>query len=379
MKPLEVWHIITTLSDGGAEGALYRLCAHDRAHIHTVVSLMGGGKYGPLLLAAGVQVHCLNMPPGVLTMRGIWKLWRLLRCHRPDVVQTWLYHADLIGGVVARMAGIGRVVWGIRHNNLTQGKVKRSTVFVARMCASLSRWLPDRIVSCSRKAVQAHMDLGYASEKFTIIPNGYDLDRLKPDAALALRFRAELGLARDTPLLGMVARFDPQKDHLNLLAALGQLKRDGWDFRCLLVGVGMTDDNRTLSSWLKRHDVADRVTLIGRNDDIQAVMNALDVHVLSSVGEAFPNVLAEAMACGTPCVTTDVGDAAYIVGETGWVVLPGDSKALAEGLQSALGSLGDASKWKSHKRAARERIELNFTMKRMIDLYGDVWHQCESA
>lgn len=368
-----VVHIITGLNDGGAESALYRLCLHDSECRHMVVSLMDEGKYGPLLVDAGVDVQCLRMPQGRINLSGLWRLWRLLRQCRPDVVQTWMYHANLVGGGVAKLAGIRNISWGIHHSNLAPGTVKRSTIWIAKLCARLSTWVPARIVCCSQQAVQVHVEIGYAVEKFRLVPNGYDLARLTPDVRAGHRLRASLGLPADVPLLGTVARFDPQKDHANLLAALGQLKRQGQPFHCLLVGGGMDSANVTLGDWLRQHDLGDCVTLLGRRNDIDAVMNAINIHVLSSLGEAFPNVLAEAMACGTPCVTTDVGDAAYIVGDTGWVVPPQDSNALALSIQEALVALNQSSAWFTRQRAARQRIEDNFTIDRVVDMYHTVW------
>ena len=183
-KTLKVMHIITGLNDGGAESALFHLCIHNPQNQHVVVSLMDEGKYGPLLVATGVEMHCLRMPQGKVTMGGLGRLWRLLRLSKPDAVQTWMYHANLIGGVIARLAGVRNIAWGIHHSNLTPGTVKRSTIWIAKLSAALSGWVPARIVSCSQQAVQTHVGIGYSAYKFRLVPNGYDLARLSPDAAL---------------------------------------------------------------------------------------------------------------------------------------------------------------------------------------------------
>lgn len=171
----------------------------------------------------------------------------------------------------------------------------------------------------------------------------------------------------------MVARFDSQKDHYNLLSALGQLKRQSQPFHCLLVGTGMDAANATLADWLRQNDLTDHMTLLGQRNDIDAVMNALDIHVLSSLGEAFPNVLSKPWPAVMPCVTTDVGDSAYIVGDTGWAVPPQDSQALAQGIQSALTALADETAWQVRQEAARQRIEENFTIERIVGMYDSIW------
>lgn len=369
----KIIHIITGLNRGGAEASLYRLCTSDTSNQHIVISLLDSGKYGTLLQEAGITVHSLNMPRGRITLNGLWRLSQLLTNHYPDVVQTWMYHADLIGGVVAKIVGIKHVYWGIRHSNLEKGKAKRSTIFIAKLCAVLSPWVPEKIVSCSHQAALAHQTLGYQADKFVIIPNGFDLTEYKPDEVVRRDLRIEWNIDEDAQLIGMVARFDPQKDHRNLFSALVCLMNTRPDFKCVLVGDGMTVDNGELLSCLDAYGLRNKVLLLGPRDDIIGVMNALDVHVLSSLGEAFPNVLAEAMACGTPCVTTDVGDAALIVGDTGWVVERQNPEALASAIRLALDAISDTTARTVRSRQCREHIMAHFSVERMLDKYQRCW------
>lgn len=370
-----VMHVISNLNDGGAEGALYRLCIHSHHYKHVVVSMMDCGKYGPMLEAAGIGLYCLEMPQGKPTWKGVVSFWRLLRTVRPDVVQTWMYHADLMGGLMARLAGVHRVYWGIRHGNLTPGTVKRSTILIAKLCALLSKFVPDRIVSCSLNASNSHVAIGYEKSRMTVIPNGYDVSRFTPDPTARASLRSEWGACDGSFVLGMVARFNAQKDHANLFHALRILKGQGRLFHCVLVGPEMDGGNLQLQSLLQKFDVTDVVRLLGARRDVPAVMNALDLHVLSSLGEAFPNVLAESMACGTPCVTTDVGDAAYIVGESGWVVQPQDSLLLSDAIAKAM-DLCEAvdGDWLSRKNLARLRIVDYFGIDKMVLDYDAIWN-----
>ncbi len=370
---MKVLHVITGLGDGGAEGMLYRLCSHLPEVTHVVVSLMDEGKYGPLLRDAGVAVHCLGMPRGRLTGRGLLSLWQLMRRERPDVVQTWMYHADLIGGLIARLAGIRAVSWNIRHSTLLTGRTAGTTLFVARVCAKLSCIIPRKIICCSEKAVQVHQDLGYCAKKFEVIPNGYDLGRFLINKEAGKRLRREWGIDDDLPLLGMVARYDPLKDHRTLLAALRTLQKKGLRFFCVLVGTDMVETNAALVDLVNGEGLNAHVLLLGRRNDIPDIMNALDLHVLSSLGEAFPNVLAEAMACGTPCVATDVGDAALIIGEAGWIVRPEDPEALAEGITTALTILSDLKTRKIVAERARSRVSSRFDINNIVQIYHKAW------
>jgi glycosyltransferase involved in cell wall biosynthesis len=370
--PPVILHIITGLHDGGAEAVLFRLCTADRMFQHHVVSFMDLGKYGSLLQGRGIKVTCLNMPRGWMTVSGLWVLTRLIRHLKPNVVQTWMYHADFVGGLVAHLQGCRSIVWGIHNTTLVPGKSRRSTILVAKLCAQLSRLVPSRIVCCAQKAREVHTAIGYNCRRMQVIPNGYDLSVFQPDKGAGLRLRQEIGIEAAEQLIGFVARFDPQKDHENLLKALAHLKGQGSCPKCLLVGTGLDTGNVSLVKRIASLGLADRIVLLGRRSDIPAVMNALDLHVMSSSGEAFPNVLAEAMACGTPCVSTDVGDAAVIVGESGRIVPPRDHEALATAISELLAERGSEA-WETRKEAARRHIADRFTIDLMVKSYHDLW------
>src|SRR5690625_3333692 len=177
---MKVLHIITGLNDGGAEGVLYRLCTNDNRYEHVVIALLGPGKYGPMLQKQGIPVYCLNLKRGSITLAALRKLYKILKQERPNVVQTWMYHGDLIGGLVARMAGIKKIYWNIRHSTLEKGKSAQSTIYIAKASAILSRWIPRKIICCARSALEIHAELGYARDKMLVIGNGYEIDRFRP-------------------------------------------------------------------------------------------------------------------------------------------------------------------------------------------------------
>ena len=234
--------------------------------------------------------------------------------------------------------------------------------------------VPAAIVSCSEQAALAHQRLGYQGRKFTVIQNGYDL-AIRPQQAARDRLRREWGIPSQMPLLGTVARSDPQKDHANLLSALALLATQAeisaayWPARDRAV-------QRRVGAANFESGLEDKVLLLGVRDDIPDVMSALDLHVLSSLGEAFPNVVAEAMACGTPCAVTDVGDAASIVGSTGWVAAPRDAASLAQCMERALRVI-QSSRREELSNACRQRIVECFGIERMVAAYKDVWLNCQ--
>lgn len=371
---MKVLHIITGLNDGGAEATLFRLCKADKLNEHHVISLMDHGRYGLELELDGVFIETLNMPVGKVTLSGIFKLFKLIRLKKPDAVQTWMYHADFLGGIVSRLAGIKNVNWGVHHSDLIPEHSKKSTIIIARLCSLLSYFIPKSIICCAEKSAEVHKNIGYSSQKLKVVNNGYDLNYFKVDEISERQIKEELNISDNTVLLGKVSRFHPYKDHERLIKALGLLKKDNVDFKCLLVGTGLSYDNAHLERFLIENDVLDSVILLGPRKDVPRIMNAIDIHILSSSSEAFPNVLNEAMACGTPCVTTDVGDAAMIVGDTGWVVTGRKPDDLTFSIKKSINEMAASSEsWEKKKIAARSRIVDNYSIEVMVNKYNEVW------
>jgi glycosyltransferase involved in cell wall biosynthesis len=336
--PLRVTHVIAGLELGGAEMMLYKLLSSlDRARFDpAVISLSTPGPLAARIAALGVPVSALEMPRGRVQLRALGRLARSLQARRPEVVHTWMYHADLLGGALARATGDARVIWGVR-GSLDERLSKRSSLLTARACALTSRWLPDRIVSCSQRLAELHVQLGYDPGRMMVIPNGFDLSWFKPERQLRERTREQLGVAAGELLVGTVARFDPQKDHRTFVRAAGEIARVRADVSFAMCGPGVDAANAQLTSWIAEAGIAGRCKLLGSVQDTRAVLNALDVLVCSSAfGEGFPNVLGEAMACGVSCITTDVGDAAAIVAGTGRVVGTSDWRALAREIAAVL-------------------------------------------
>jgi glycosyltransferase involved in cell wall biosynthesis len=370
---LTIVHIINGLESGGAETTMFNLCTYDKNNKHIVISLVDEGRYFKLLQEHKIEVYCLDLKGKGWLVAKFYKLFKLLKTIKPDVVQTWMYHSDLIGGVVARLAGVKKVFWGIRNSILTSKLSKRSTIVVSRICSVLSNVVPFKIICCADKALTVHAKLGYCRSKLHVINNGYVLSKFSQNPALASDFLAEINHSDAEVLFGCVGRFDPNKDHKNLLDALAIVKQQGIAFRCCLVGNQMTTDNKQLMAWITENSLQQQIILSGLRSDIPAVMNALDIHILSSVAEAFPNVLCEAMACGIPCVTTDVGDAAIIVADTGWVVPAADATALADAIIAAVQARSNAAAWQERRAACRDRIVVNFSVDKMVSAYQRSW------
>jgi glycosyltransferase involved in cell wall biosynthesis len=372
---LRIVHVISGLGQGGAETVLHRLVtAPGQPNRHTVISMTDEGVFGAHLREAGITVHALNMRAGRLSPGGVWRLYRLLRASAPDVVQTWMYHADLIGGVAARLAGIKAVSWGIRNSGANLQEGSRSARALAWLCARLSCLVPAVIVACAENASARHQEWGYRADRMLVIPNGYDLTRWQARPQARIDLRAAWRVDADTPLIGSVARWNPLKDHANLLQAFAQSLSAHPALRCVLAGRGMDEGNAELMALLARLNLRDKVILLGQRDDIPDIMSAIDVHVLSSCAEGFPNVVAEAMAVGTLCVVTDVGDAAKIVAGEGWVAPPRNPAALSEAVNQAVAALGTAD-MSNRSRRGRERVRQEYSLATMVEAYQLVWQR----
>lgn len=370
---MKVLFVITGLSTGGAEMMLLKLMQHSPTlRQGRIVALRAGGEMAERFRALGVEVDALGMRPGVPNLVAFVRLIKLIRSYAPDVVSTWMYHADLFGGLAARFAGVP-VVWGIHHSNLDRGGVGRLTRWVVRACAVLSRAVPAKIACCSFKARDVHAKAGYAFEKMVVIPNGFDLELFKPEVHMAKHVRLELGLPPAAQLVGLFGRYIAIKNHAGFIEAARLLSQVNSDVHFLLAGAGVDATNSELVAQIQQVGLADRVHLLGLRNDIPRITAALDVAVLTSWGEAFPNVLGEAMACGVPCVTTDVGDAAHIVGDTGVVVAAGDMQGVAEGMARLLALSPDERDVLRQRVRSRiaERFEISVVAARYEELFAE--------
>ena len=370
---MKIVHIITGLGDGGAEHVLFKICKYDTKNKHIVISLKGPGKYFSLLKKLNIKVYFFDFK--FYSIHKFFHLIKLLRHLKPEIVQTWLVHADFLGSIASKFAGINNIIWNVRYSNIEIGKAKFSTIFIIRLLSLMSHFVPKLIITVSKKAKKIYEKIGYNKKLFEYIPNGYDLSTLKISKNLKNNFKKKYKINNKIPLIGNVSRYDPQKDHFNLLKALSIIKEKKINFFCILVGTNIDSKNIDLVYEIKRLKLNGNVKLLGQTNDISMVMNSLDLHVLSSsYGEGFPNVVAEAMACGTPCVVTEVGDSSLIVGKTGWIVPPKNPVRLSKAIENALNER-DTPKWKNRSKMARLRIEENFSITGMLNLYFKYWQR----
>lgn len=370
---MKVVHVIIGLEVGGAELMLRRLLLTQRSQgdLHaTVVSLTRLGPVGQWLLGDGFEVIALGMCTPLGAPRTWWRLYALLRRLKPDLVQTWMVHADLLGGLAARAAGIRAVVWGVRTTDFSVNP--RATRAVRWLCARLSAAVPHTIVCAAEASRRAHVQAGYDARRMTVIPNGFDVDAWRPDAVAGAALRAALGLSPDRPVVGCVGRFHAAKDYANFVAAAGGVAARHPDCRFLLVGRGIDPANLALRAWIDATGHAEAFVLAGERRDVVACLSAMDVFVLASRSEGFPNVVGEAMAVARPCVVTDVGDAAALLGDAGRVVPARDPQALATAVCELLEL--PAERRQALGDAARARVAAEFSLDRAAERFTALQH-----
>lgn len=364
-RGLKVVHVTTTLSTGGAQMALCKLLeqsSRSSAGIrHGVVSLRRGGALRDRICAAGIEVEELDLARGSVPVSQVFRLAHAIRRQRPNILQGWMYHGNLaatVGKYLLRRPI--PLLWGIRYCPGLPEEDKRLTRTLIRVEGRLSR-LPAAIVYCSRASARWHENLGYQTAKTVYIPNGFDTVAFRPDPEAKAWLAGEIGASRRTTIVGVVARFHPQKDYRSITAAAALLSNEVGEIRFVFVGPKVDLTNDGLMAMICASGVRERVTLLGERQDVGRIMAGLDLLCLGSAwGEAFPNVIGEAMACGVPCVATDVGDSALIVGNTGIVVPPRDPQALAKGLSRMI-ALGREER-RQLGQAGRRRIEEHFSV-----------------
>jgi len=368
-----ILHIITGLSTGGAERALYNLLNGGlitRFENH-VVSLSDEGTIGPQILALGVPVTVLGMRSGLPSLSSLRNLYQVVREYQPDVIQGWMYHGNLMA-ILARsfVSGCTKLVWNVRQTLYELDYEKPMTRIVIR----LNKWFstsPGILLYNSKLSREQHESFGFSSHKGQVIPNGIDVQRFSFSSALRHSVRSELHIPAKAKVIGHVARWHPMKDHPAFLHAAVDIALKYSETHFLLSGWNVSHKNEALQLLIPKR-VCSKFHFLGERDDVSNLMNAMDIFCLSSAwGEGFPNVIGEAMATGVPCVVTDVGDSAIVIGDTGVVVPPQDEEALAAGIESLL--IMPLEKRRTLGANARDRIETNYRLEAIVSQYAALY------
>jgi glycosyltransferase involved in cell wall biosynthesis len=368
-----VLHVITDLETGGAEMMLLKLLSAHRRTEPAVISLIGtGATIGGRIAALGIPVAALGLRRSATSVLRLGRLLGSARRFRPDLVQGWMYHGNLAASAIrAFTRGPLPVLWNIRQTLYRLSDEPPLTRAVVRLGSAISGRPMSILYNSTLSAVQ-HEALGYDRTKRVVIPNGFDCDEFHPSAEAGRELRAELGLSPGAVLVGLVARYHPMKGHEVFLRA-ARLLADEWpEARFVLAGRGVTRGQPALATLIEELRLGDRVALLGERTDIPRLAAALNIACSSSVrSEGFSNAIGEAMACGVPCVATDIGESGALLGDTGMLVPPADPSGLARGIGLLLAET--AEQRRDRGLAARARIQRDFSLAEIARRYDELY------
>ena len=374
-EPMRITHLITGLGMGGAEMVLYKLIKGTQGNgfSHAVIALTENGPVGRRIASLGVPIKVMVLGKNILGFSRLFKLRKILRGLDSDLVQTWLYHADLAGIVFAKLP----VIWNIQNGKLDPQKSAWTTRLVQRFCIPRSS-KPAAIIYCTNSAKKDHEAIGYRNSCSVVIENGTDTERFHPDAEAKIHFRSEWKIREFVKLVGHVGRYDPQKDYPTMMQAFGKVARKCPNVEFVLCGEGLTKENEALAILIEKNSIAGRVHLLGLRTDVEHILPAFDLFVLTSAyGEGFPNVLGEAMACGVPCVSSDVGDAVRIIGQANQIFSIGDGNACAQAILCVLEKPMEDRNLLA--KQSRQQIIDHFSLTKTLQKYQDLYHDVSSS
>lgn len=369
---IKILHLISSLANGGAERTLYNLLLNSNKSKfeHIVVSLKDKGFYGDLFLEHGIKIYTLNV-----TKNKPWKIFKIrliLKIEQPNIIQSWLYHADFLT-LYTFVLGYRNIVWNIRNNKLNWSTSSKITIILRKICARLS-FAPSKIICCASSAMHEHVKIGYQFNKFQIIPNGYDVDIFKPIFNIKEKMRQKLNIDESIFIIGNVGRDDPSKDRITLLTAIAKVKKQGYNnFKLLIIGRNV--NNKSIMEILHKNNLINDVILMNEQYNINFYYNVMDLFVMSSKTEAFPNALVEAMATSIPCIVTKAGDAEKIINDSNLVVDIGDSNKLAELIINFL--IMSKDKRIHVGQNLYKRVQSNYSIKSMVSSYEELYYNLE--
>ena len=367
-----ICHVITGLHQGGAEMLLWQVVADGlrRGEVHEVIALRSGGVMLEKMLAQGLRVTSLEIDKVRNGPGGLLKLTQIFRQMRPGLVQTWLYHADLLGGLAAWAASVPRIVWGI-HNERLPDEVPTSTRAIYAACCQLASVLPTQIVSCSHSGAENHIAAGYPSDRMHVIENGVDTEKFTFIEDKRTKVRASWRIDADAFVVGFPARVSAEKGHQNFFQAMGRLKKRIPKMCIVLCGQGAEQGAAPLQQWLDESGLNRVTRRLGLVDDMPAFYAGTDLVCSASSTEALSLAVLEALACERPIVATDVGDVSRLLDGVGQVVPANDPDALYNALLVA--SQESDEERMQRGRRGRARVESSYSLRHCLDAYAQLY------
>ncbi len=375
---MKILHVISGLKSGGAEGVMYRLICNDKKNDHYVISLTDEGFYGHKLKKKKIFLKCLQIKKDIKSIFVFFKLLYFIKKINPEIIQSWMYHGDILGGLAAKLLGKKKIFWNLRNSDLNLKWANKITIFLAKLNSSLSYLIPYKIISCSNKSTKTHLQLGYCKRKITLIDNGFDNVRFNFKENYRAFWRSNLKINRKDIIFCFVGRWSLQKDFKTLFYAFSNFlhtKKNKKKIKLLLIGKDINIKNEYLKKELIKYKLSKNVSLINETEKVNEILNVADIGIFSSKGnEGFPNVIAEKMLTKIPCIVSDVGDAIRIVGNNGLIYKKNNWIDLNKKINIIYDQfIFNPLYWKSKGFFSRKKIEKNFSIKKMVKSYQDTW------
>lgn len=372
---LKIVHCITGLTGDGAQGMLLRLvtalasCGVE----NRVVSLEARQPMASQFEKVGVPVYSLGVDSIPSGCRALATLCKVLGAESPDLLQGWMYHGNATLYLARKlMRGRAPLVWNIRRGLDDIGDRSWKIRGMIRINQKFSR-VPERIVYCTEQSMVQHEALGFARGKGVVIGNGFDTGRYQPRYDQRTMLLSRLGLSVDALVIGHVGRYDIAKGHVHLLEAFSRVRSHYPRAWLVCAGRGVDEENEDLAALVRRLELSSCTRFLGEYYPVEALYPAFDIMCSSSIAEGFPNVVAEAMASGIPCVVTDTGASRVLVEDIGLVVEARSSLALGNALCEL------CSKSPDERRAlgvlGRERIRARYSMRAVSQQYRDLYRR----
>ena len=374
---MKILHIINSMGNGGAESVLYRLVTNDLKNQHIIISLFDGHFYNNKLHKDNIKHYIIAKKFNLLWFIKIIKLPLLIIYLKPNIVQTWMYHSNLIGGFFAYILFFKKIFWNVRHSNFDK-KIELKYKFVLYISSFLSKIVPNKIIYCSKSSMHYHHSIGFETSKSLLIYNGFKDISKDIDLKFKNQFKKKYKITSNTILLGNIGRWHKQKDHNNLFLSLSLIKKNkkNINFKLILIGNNISKKNNELINLINFYKLKKNIIIIDQTQEIYNIYSVIDISISSSAfGEGFSNFLSESMICGTPCIATDVGDSKSIINKFGWLVMPNNSFDLYNTIYKAIEIKKNVNKWKNIKLNSKKYILNHYSLVKMINKYKKYWNE----
>jgi len=376
---MKIVHIITGLDKGGAENALYKLLKTMKdSYDLEVVCLGEEGFYSKKIIDLDISIHYLNLKNNFISFfLGIFKIQKILKVLKPDRVQTWMYHSDFIGGIASKLSNVKKIYWTLVTSNIKPTFLGKKTFLLVCVCSLLSYIIPSKIISVANSAIISHKKIFYNPRIFNFIPIGFEenipLKEISNSSSLKLINKNKI---KGDLIIGHVARWNPYKNQKLLIELLSILETKKINYFCVMIGKQISNNNKDLNYYLSQYNISEKnILLLDNVENINTFMKQFDLFILTSLGEGMPNVIGEAMSNSIPCISSDVGDCKYLIGDTGWVFKSNNINQLISSVYKAIKLKSNKEKWIIKKKQCTERISKYFSTNNMKDKYDKLWNE----